>query len=85
MHAMKAYEGRDSIASLIVNLDFTFQLLYPPYLFNSKLCEPQIWSGGFWRREIVLLLPGIRTRSLRYPPTVLTEISRLPVDLKNPY
>ena len=29
MHAMKAYEGRECITPLIVNLSFTFQLLYP--------------------------------------------------------
>jgi hypothetical protein len=52
MHAMKAYEGRECIAPFIINLAFTFRLLYPRYLLNSRLDEPQIWSGGFWRREI---------------------------------
>ena len=59
MHAMNPYEGRECITPLIVNLYFTFQLLYPRYLLNRRLCGPQIWSGSVWRREIVLLLPGI--------------------------
>jgi hypothetical protein len=59
MHAMNPYEGRECIKPLIVNLYFTFQLLYPRYLLNRRLCGPQIWSGSVWRREIVLLLPGI--------------------------
>jgi len=52
MHVMKAYEGRECIAPLIVNLDFTFQLVYSWCLLYSQLCGPQIWSGGFWRREL---------------------------------
>lgn len=36
-------------------------------------------------KRIVLLLPGIRIRSVRYQPTAPFELSRLPIDLKNPY
>jgi len=42
MHAMKAYKGRECIAPLIVNLDFTFQLLYPRCLSNSSVWVPDL-------------------------------------------
>ena len=41
MHAMKAYEGRECITPLIVNLNFTFQLLYPGAFWIAGCLGPR--------------------------------------------